>query len=900
LRGCVLNRHYLNGSVSASPELRAQEQAESALIERSGLFDRVWYIAQFPEIAHSALDPTLDYIRHGAREGRNPNPLFEGEWYLARHPDARGGSPLIHYLLHGAAEGREPGPFFDTRWYLAQQPELNSQLRAIERQAIADALAPIHPGDSFNLTASASGGAGAGSAIINPLAHYLKDGWLRGFLPFDPARLLAGMKVAVIVHLFYADLWGEITGFLRNIPIGFDLFVSVPREHAGALTALVLRDHPQAQVVEVPNAGRDVGAFLAVLPRLIAANYSVLCKLHSKKGTQYPAAWRDLLLRGVLANKMLVARILHAFASSPELVLVGARDVYLSGAAQMTKNREKLEEITQVLCPGRSLPDNWGFFAGTMFWARPDFFRPFAQIADSLGSFEGDNSRGDGQLAHAVERMFGALAALEGKHIGLTEITGPRPLEGTIRVTQAPAQPWEGSFVRVLRAHALELAGELPVGRALAPPSYGETSRHKSSRSKHARKVIARFGIAALMRSRGARVSERISRLPRYARRPLNLLWWTLTLQIVPRLRDFCIKRAQARLVASSPLFDRNWYLERYPSVRAADVDPAFHYVARGVADACDPGPRFDTMWYLAYYSDVAAWGINPLVHYLRQGAKEGRHTNPREIVIGEVTDAALSCRKFPGAAGEVSLFVTHSPHGLLKPHVRHHLEALRRHGISPVLIVAADAEFREPNGVLLALLDGLYVRQNVGYDFAAWAHVLRENPKLLSADILYLINDSTIGPLNEQKFAALLRKVRCSKNDLVGLTDSYERGWHIQSYFLALKRTALSSAALQGFLAGVKNLAEKRAVVNAYEARLASILQGVGLRCEVLYPARNARNPSLVDWRALIDSGLPFVKVAALRNLSRRLDDGDWRTVLQAEGFDPGLADRALRMLSD
>jgi hypothetical protein len=56
--------------------------------------------------------------------------------------------------------------------------------------------------------------------------------------------------------------------------------------------------------------------------------------------------------------------------------------------------------------------------------------------------------------------------------------------------------------------------------------------------------------------------------------------------------------------------------------------------------------PRFDTGWYLAHYPDVARSGMNPLVHFLRRGANEGRHARPSEIVLGEVTNPALSCRK--------------------------------------------------------------------------------------------------------------------------------------------------------------------------------------------------------------------------------------------------------------
>ena len=201
-------------------------------------------------------------------------------------------------------------------------------------------------------------------------------------------------------------------------------------------------------------------------------------------------------------------------------------------------------------------------------------------------------------------------------------------------------------------------------------------------------------------------------------------------------------------MVAASPLFHRDWYLARYPDVRSAGLDPALHYVSHGARGFRDPGPDFDTAWYLSYYSDVAACGMNPLVHYLRYGAKEGRHAHPSQIVLGEVAEAKLSCHKALPVSGEISLFVTHSPDGQLKPHVRHYLSALGGEGIRPVLIVAADSEFREDD-TLLDLLDGLYVRQNAGYDFAAWAHVLRAQPQLLRADILYLINDSTIGPLS-------------------------------------------------------------------------------------------------------------------------------------------------------
>jgi lipopolysaccharide biosynthesis protein len=804
----------------------AVEQHDCELIERSGLFDRAWYFAQQPEVARSGHDPVRDYLRRGAKTGRNPNGIFDGAWYLTRNPDAAGTNPLVHYILHGAAADCDPGPLFDTQWYRTQHPTSET-----------------------------------------PLARYLKHGWKRGLLPFDPTQRFADTRIAVVVHLFYAELWAEMASWLRNIPIGFDLFVTVPREHAAELRGLVLRDYADAQVLKVPNAGRDVGAFFSVLPKVLAGNYTALCKLHSKKGKEQPEAWRDLLLRGLLANKMLVSRILLALGSDPDLALVGPRDLYLCGETQITHNQHKVEEVFERLCPGQIIPRNWGFFAGTMFWARPAFFRPFLKCDGNLFNFEADNTARDGQLAHAFERVFGALGAMEKKRIGLTEIVGPGAFDGTLNVIKAPGNPWTGSLVRVLSEHTLRLNGEIGWSEKTrpAPPEWANLAK------------------------------KTVMKLPSPVQSTLRIPYWIGTGQLVPRIRAALAAQRDMKLIAASPLFDREWYLQRYPGVRSAGINPARDYALHGVSGYRDPGPFFDTAWYLAHYPDVAAAGANPLAHYILQGAAEGRQPNPSRIVIGDAIDVALSCRKRPPGSGEIALFVAHAPEGHVKPHVPHYLASLQKRGIHPVVIIASDGEFRADT-TLLALAHGLYVRQNVGFDFGAWAHVLRTEPQLLSgADILYLVNDSMLGPLNEQKFDRVLERIRASAADVIGLTDSYEKRWHVQSYFIVLKQRTLASPAFRRFIDGIKNLADKQAVVNAYETRFAPTLETAGLSCEVLFPVTRGYNHSLADWDTLIRSGLAFVKVSALRQRTQKLRPRDWQKLLRSEGFDPRLAEQTL-----
>src|SRR3546814_607316 len=57
--------------------------------------------------------------------------------------------------------------------------------------------------------------------------------------------------------------------------------------------------------------------------------------------------------------------------------------------------------------------------------------------------------------------------------------------------------------------------------------------------------------------------------------------------------------RAQLEAIRSSRWFDAAWYLDAYPDVRDAGMDPAGHYIEFGWKDARNPGPLFDTAWCL-------------------------------------------------------------------------------------------------------------------------------------------------------------------------------------------------------------------------------------------------------------------------------------------------------------
>jgi predicted nucleic acid-binding Zn-ribbon protein len=84
--------------------------------------------------------------------------------------------------------------------------------------------------------------------------------------------------------------------------------------------------------------------------------------------------------------------------------------------------------------------------------------------------------------------------------------------------------------------------------------------------------------------------------------------------------------RRTVRVLRSSGLFDKEYYLAQNPDVAAEGVDPIQHYVRSGAAEGRDPSRLFDTSAYLETHPELATSGINPLLHYVLYGDPD-RHS---------------------------------------------------------------------------------------------------------------------------------------------------------------------------------------------------------------------------------------------------------------------------------
>jgi hypothetical protein len=86
------------------------QERKMQIIRTSGLFDPVWYLARYPQLAGE--NPLMHFFTNGASGMYDPSPHFSTMYYLDTHPRVRQRrvNPLLHFLNHPdpVAAGLDP------------------------------------------------------------------------------------------------------------------------------------------------------------------------------------------------------------------------------------------------------------------------------------------------------------------------------------------------------------------------------------------------------------------------------------------------------------------------------------------------------------------------------------------------------------------------------------------------------------------------------------------------------------------------------------------------------------------------------------------------------------------------------------------------------------------------
>ena len=226
-----------------------------------------------------------------------------------------------------------------------------------------------------------------------------------------------GVKIAVAAHMFYASLAQEFCEQLANIVEPFDVFLTTPFEaDVPQLINTFSRVAESVNVAVCENRGRDVGPFIALYRAGEFDRYDAVLKIHSKKSKYSDQGdhWRRELLQsltGTSYKALQSIRLLREGGSG----IVGPHGNYLTHSRFWGANQAS---VNHLLTASGCLPEGslaeLGFFAGSMFWFRPEALAPLRRLQESDLDFAPENGLQDGTLAHALERTFAAVARSEG------------------------------------------------------------------------------------------------------------------------------------------------------------------------------------------------------------------------------------------------------------------------------------------------------------------------------------------------------------------------------------------------------------------------------------------------------------------------------------------------------
>jgi hypothetical protein len=262
-----------------------------------------------------------------------------------------------------------------------------------------------------------------------------------------------------------------------------------------------------------------------------------------------------------------------------------------------------------------------------------------------------------------------------------------------------------------------------------------------------------------------------------------------------------------------------------------------------------------------------------------------------------------------PGSRRALCIFAHFSGKNEIAPYVIHYLAELHRLGFE-IVFSSTSRDLSQEFEKIAPFCSLMLTRENRGLDFGSWKTALDQvisgggAESLQAYDELLFANDSVFGPLTD--LARVLDVFRSRREEYLGITDSFQKTYHVQSYFLLLKRPAFVSPTFLRFWSEFLFLGSKTHIIEKYEIGFTRLAFRMGLRAASLVSYRDvAKSPSMSRWlekypgmalnsthhfwrETVLDFGSPFFKKELLLKNPEATDIGDWASVCSRAGNYP------------
>ncbi len=347
---------------------------------------------------------------------------------------------------------------------------------------------------------------------------------------------------------------------------------------------------------------------------------------------------------------------------------------------------------------------------------------------------------------------------------------------------------------------------------------------------------------------------------------------------------DVHVRRGERR-TAPLVMFHRPDVIEYFTHIRSPAVDRfdiaygfAFSFAANSFQNLIlsvqgaeqplvpnPPGPETDVGFLKRYVEELLPLADSPALAAARarfqtllisRGKREGAPEAAAEDENAQISvEALLATCEASGpifgeeaAGGRVALLAIHQRGRHLTHSHRAMLAALAARGYRTVLVNSSPEAEAARAELAKGEIAGLVRRSDHGRDIASWLLTLELlRGRLAQVEHVLFCNDSFLGPFDD--LSHILAHQAQAGVDFWALTDSWDRGYHLQSSFFTLSGSCLHGEAFRHFTATYAYPNERDAVVTQGELGLSRILVADGgVTMAVLAPYRELVREHLAD----------------------------------------------------
>jgi lipopolysaccharide biosynthesis protein len=231
-------------------------------------------------------------------------------------------------------------------------------------------------------------------------------------------------------------------------------------------------------------------------------------------------------------------------------------------------------------------------------------------------------------------------------------------------------------------------------------------------------------------------------------------------------------------------------------------------------------------------------------------------------FVFGQLSRALNLIRKtWPGADPHpnsklAAVYVHYDREGLIHDYVVHQLDEIAATGFR-IVFVSNSPKFPPQSVAQVSPFCRVILwRYNIGYDFGAYKDGLNAIDGKDRLTAILLMNDSVYGPFS--KLRDVLTEIDRTNTDFWGITDSWERHFHVQSYFIIFFHNVINSKSFRKFWLRFPYVNHKQWIIRNGEIKMSQVLTRQKLRANVLVPYWSVAKRVLDRLSALDTKELP------------------------------------------